>query len=653
MPLIYFGFKPKTRGATKLVVHTPAGDLEPVEPSRIKVFANAYFSPPFALLSKCLGLMVAIFTFPATFFVHTSAEGLVARSAVDNVLPFVTPGLAVIVSRGKVLSNDASQELERRGFTSMVMAGRTMWTKENGTRDDYLFASMLRDTDTKGVTPGRYLSIDSFRQFLIVRSLVTRICEAFHYLTLEGAPYAVAIQKKNSDVKGMKNACDTDLTEEMEATGPPSFEFVKREAYELSTKSITMVCSTLKVAGSSLGISPLNSGVLIPPLERPSGVLHIGDNGVGIKSHGLLFKFNHQLASPDITLIGDIIGRYFLKALGDTMDEQIEALLAIKSGLSSLALTRVGDELVHLMKCIEIAVDCNAGCVPIFSGSRYEGALVGGGPGATVFINGESFPFESAIDLKQQYLVMSEHQTNLTAILGLLGSAAVLEDGEVLSDMVQLREMCLSAFVSQSSKDEIIRRAAHLDFGDSSWVINPANLKRCFNLMTNLSALKHTDPIGRLALFSTDPVLVALSCFGEDSCPSWDIPNGTRCSLKKANPPVPLVDNRKKGGPGVISDATWVMVIRKTDLVSGVSEFRDMADSGEYRSSSSSLAKSVGHRVFTREKMAEFWLNMREAVRTVNPKFAFEDSEDGNPKRLRESSMMEEAGSSKKRRLDV
>jgi hypothetical protein len=53
-----------------------------------------------------------------------------------------------------------------------------------------------------------------------------------------------------------------------------------------------------------------------------------------------------------------------------------------------------------------------------------------------------------------------------------------------------------------------------------------------------------------------------------------------------------------------------------------------MASSLQYRSTSSVIAKKVGHRVFSRDRMAEFWREMRDALRHVNPNAKFEVESD-------------------------
>jgi hypothetical protein len=95
------------------------------------------------------------------------------------------------------------------------------------------------------------------------------------------------------------------------------------------------------------------------------------------------------------------------------------------------------------------------------------------------------------------------------------------------------------------------------------------------------------------------------------------------------------------------------MVIRQTDLISAVEEFREMASSLKYRSSSSALAKKVGHRVFSRDRMAEFWGPLRAALKSTNPLAKYEEGGEDSLKRGADDSpvtVTEEGVGAKKRR---
>jgi len=652
MTLFYFGFTPRNRGTTKLAVKTTAGELEPTEPSRFTVYVHRVYHPLYSLVSSILGLLVAIVSFPVGYYVHLSAPGLMTRPAGDAVLPFRTPGLAIVLRKGRRFSTDVTSRLEEAGFSSMEFSGRSIWVKENASKDDFLIASSEGDVDPTGPHPARFCNTDSFRAYLVLRSFTTRICELFHFLSSEGSPYAISLQKKHSLLKKpyIHARDDTPADVAMEGTFPGP-EFDKPIAVQAGDNDRRFQ-SLLRCVSGSNGLVTTSSGVLTSLPETWNGFLTSGVT-TGITSHGIICKFHPQLALPDANLIGDVLGRRFLAGLGEDLEEQTENLDLLKSGLSSLRLTRLGDELTHLYRCLDLAIECNAGCVPIFTRNVYEGCLISGGPGATLIHNGAKFPFLSISSLKQDMLNVSTHATALGHIAAVLPETMVEAIKECRS-MVDLRKLCLAAQVTQQERELVIRHAANLEYSTDDLVINPANLKRCFTILSNLSLLTPNDPIGRMALFETDPVVVALSMFGEKTAPSWDIPNGTPCSLKKGSPPAPPTEQRKKGSRGEVSDAAWVMVIRQTDLFSAAEEFRKMASTLVYRSSSSVLAKKVGHRVFGRDRVGEFWTQMREALRTINPNAEYEDAGVASKRNASDSpsTVVEGEPTSKRRRMD-
>lgn len=618
------------------MVSTPRGDLEPTEPSKIRVYTKANYSPVWSLLYGVIGLAVTILTYPKFAYLALVSEGSRPKAA-TTPLPLRRPGLAVPFAKGVSISETVTQTLEENGFQSMQYMGRLIWLKENATRDDFVSAQALEKVESSSGVPSRFMNPDSFQAYLTLLSLATRISQTFHRLSESGAmPNNTPSVVKRSEIgEGWMSAAAIDDTDDVPTATSAIPKFTKSEVFMLDLSFERTIAKIILAPGSTSGIARNNSGVVVNAFDRPcegfikSGVIS------SITSHGIIFKFNAQLALPDPNLIGDILGRHFLHCLGESTDEQFENLQFLKSGLSSLRLTRLGDELTHMFKCFEIAIGSNAGCVPFFTGSTYEGCVIMGGPGATISINGDTLPFLPVTQLKDEFLLVSSHASALATISnhfpGMLQSRI-----KSSTSMVELRDVCLSLEATQDTRDNIIRVAADLEFESDDWVVNPANLRAAFLLISDLSSLKAvTHPIGRMALFSKDPVLVALSCFGEKSCPTWDIPNGMKCSLSKPLPPSPPSAPRGQSKRGDISDAAWIMVIRYTDLFSAVDEFKRMAATLCYRTTSSVIAKKVGHRVFSRDRMGEFWREMRTALRYVNPNAKFEVETDA-VKRTRE-----------------
>jgi hypothetical protein len=537
----------------------------------------------------------------------------------------------------------------------MKYQNRVVWLKDFATREDYSWMQEnIGDKDDTGASPGRYLNPSAYFAYLTLVSLTTRICQVFQLLGSKGEePKKTDLHfNKSKSIDGWKDVRDYAADSDHPTGGDSTtFKFKKAEVFQLGSKAESVIDSFSLRPGSAVGNSYYDSAAIYNAFDHPlPGFLESGDIA-GINTHGLIFKFNEKLAIPDTNLIGDIIGRHFLSCLGGTIEEQFENLEMLKSGISALRLTRVGDEMAHLYKCIDVAIQCQSGCVPFFNGNSYEGSVILGGFGAQLLINGTTVVFDSPDDLKTSFLLVSDHATAISFISNKFPVESRDKVRQVTS-MAGLWSLCLDLECTADDRDYIIQKAADLDYGLSSWVINPANLKAAFLFMSNpLGKIAPELPISRLCLFSKDPVLLALSCFGEKSCPSWDIPGGVNNSLAKPNPPTPpAVVKFGTVKSGATSDATWIMVVRTTDLFSAADDLRRMAKDVRYRSTPSVVAKKVGHRVFSRDRMAEFWREMQSAYRLVNPNAKFEGAESSQAKRPRVESG-EAEGVKKLRRL--
>jgi len=540
MPFIYFGYPPK-RSGTKTAVSTPYGDIEPIEPSKVRVYTQTAFSPIFSLASSILGLLVSILSYPFGYYHSISVPGLMIRTENVDVLPFSDPGLAVVVKKGRALTDAQSGDLESRGFTTMSFSGRTVFLKEEPTLDDFLSTNDLLENDPIGPCPARYLHTQAFESWLTLVTITGKVCELFS--TISSGTGRIGYTKAAD--KKIINVADNDewkLAESDDSLSTPDpkkpFVFKKRGTY-VYAKTEEALGGFIKYAAGADMYSGANSGVVVNHIKTPGRNFIQSGESSSISRDGLIFKFEPRIALPDPNLIGDIIGRYFLHCLGDSLDDQIDNLSSIKNGLSHLRLTRVGDEMTHLWKCIETAIRVQSGCVPFFSGSVYEGCVILGGIGGVVTIGDTSSSFLPVEKLKDEFLNVSAH----TSALANISNFWPEESRHFIrrcTSMWILRGFCLANSITQDERDSIIRFASYLDFGIPSWPVNPHNIAQMALLMQNLPLNGSVKtPISRLCLFSRDPVMIALSCFGEKTAPSWDIPNGILCSWAKATPPVP------------------------------------------------------------------------------------------------------------------
>jgi hypothetical protein len=580
---------------------------------------------------------VAAMSFPQFSYLPLISFGELYRPP-NNTIAFSKANFGFCLERGESMSEGNSAELELRGFRSLAFANNLVWIKEHASRDDYIFVQSIPRVSGTGRTPDRYLTMNGFQSYLQLIGLTTRICEVFHHLSTKGLNVQPTSPKlQSSFIKGWKNVLDyvTSPDAPMVDEKEQDPQFVENKAFRTGAAEES-IASVVRLFGSTVGMAYENSMAAVNLLAEPKLGFITSGRIDRITSHGKIFKYHSELALPDVNLIGDVIGRRFLTCLGSSREEQFSNLQSIKIGLAGLRLTSLGDEMAHLYKCLDIAIEAQCGCVPFFTGPVYEGCVLMGGVGSEFSINGDVVVFEGITDLKNEFLTVSDHSTALHRIASKFPESTRDMVMSVRS-MVRLRELCLDLECSADDRDYILQQASRLEFGPRSWPISPAKLQDCFKLLTDLTLLDHENPISRLCLFSRDAVLIALSCFGEKSTPSWDIPQGQFVSLKTPNPPIVPAGVLAGSKKGVISDATWVMTVRQTDLLSAVDEFRRMAKTEGYRAVSSVLARKQGMRVFSRDQMAKFWGIMQEAYRHVNPDMLVKEKEASSKRKAADS----------------
>lgn len=577
-------------------------------------------------MSLSLGHFVCVFARPQYTYLPLSADGDIVEPPLSN-LPFRPQNFAFAIAKGKSLPDNHIQLLESKEFTSMKYQDRVVWLKEEMNKEMFVELSHeIRWEDTAAV-PQRYLNPAAYRTFLSLISITTRVCEFFHRISEVSASRPI-IAAGSNEVEGCKLSTDYEKDPDIPA-GPDDVsknpDFTKPSTG--TTDSVYRLLGSMIVAAAVAKPTPNTSMVAMNSSRSMySGFANSGDIEE-IKSKGKIFKFEPKLALPDSNLISDILGRRFLSLLGVTRNEQFENLRELKSGIGALRLTEVGDELTHLYKCLDIAIECQSGCIPFFSSHFYEGCVVMGGYGATLSIGEFSSNFEEPDALKNDFLTASTHGLALSSIANKF-PGDLREDVLSCTSMKELRDACLPRQFSSDDRDYVIQKALNLRFSQRTWALSPVMLKKSLSIITDLGNLDESCPISRVCLFSNDPVLIGLSVFGEKSAPSWNIPNGALQSVKSSHPPqVPKTDTRGSGSKGVVNDASWVMEVRRTDLLAAVDDFREMARLQSYRSLPSMQARKQGYLIFSRERMGEFWTEMRSAYRQVDPGFIFDELE--------------------------
>jgi len=80
------------------------------------------------------------------------------------------------------------------------------------------------------------------------------------------------------------------------------------------------------------------------------------------------------------------------------------------------------------------------------------------------------------------------------------------------------------------------------------------------------------------------------------------------------------------------------MNLRRTDLFSAMADFQRMAQNMAYTAVSTVEARKSGYIVIGREKMPEFWKDIRLALKVVNPAVQLEGEDPKGTKRAADDS---------------
>lgn len=638
MSVIYFGLSSKGRKGGVLSV-PEAGGLEPAKPSDVKVFTSkGSFLPFWSLMWSLLGLLVSITSFPRYVYAPFSTVGMFPDPP-SSYLPLTLPGLAIPIKKGKESSAGLTKLMQDYHCSSMSFMGRTVWLASSGSKELYLAIQAYSEVDESGASPERYVNPAAFRSVLTIVAYATTICSYFHFLTTVSGGDKNEEQAEVSELDGWMPVSEYIANRSIPVVDSekvdPKFTESKTFLHPACEQGLRAV---MKTACSNEGVTALNSGVVMNALNhRYSSFIRSGDSS-SITDPGFIFKYNEKLANPDVNLVTDILGRHFLAMLGDSDDVQFEELAILKSGFGTCRTSAIGSELTHLFKCLEIAIHSDMGLVPFFTGSVYEGCVMMGGTSQTsLFIDGKVHEVWEENLMKQAFLTISDHVSALNFILNIIAGGKVVVESDRPNCMYSLRRMCLQAKVTVQEQKDILNRASLLNFQEKSWAITAHSIAKFSRLVNNLDQLDSSYPISRLSLFEKDMLQVAMGCFGETTCPSWDIPGGTKCSWNRANPPVPTVSVKGLSGKSSgRSDAAWSMNIRKTDLFSAVADFQRAAQTMSYTSVSTVEARKSGYVVVGREKMVEFWKDIRLALKVINPSVQLEGVDLAGVKRAAE-----------------
>jgi len=242
-----------------------------------------------------------------------------------------------------------------------------------------------------------------------------------------------------------------------------------------------------------------------------------GDETQIPNTYGSFVQYIPDLANYDSKTVISVILRYFLGCLGSTAGEVNIAFERIRAAMGILSKTTVGKELAHLAKCIDISLQCQARCFPIYSEGAYTGCVISG-YGYTIRMAGKDYTAQ-AQDIIQGYVTQSfPHKSTVAAILNVVGEQAIDENGHPMEflTIMDLRDKVLEKWtLTESERDEIVKLARHLVFPNKHWPLSPTHIIDALHLIaTEDMKLPDSLPLHPSKLLEKDKIAAIWSGFG-------------------------------------------------------------------------------------------------------------------------------------------
>jgi hypothetical protein len=289
--------------------------------------------------------------------------------------------------------------------------------------------------------------------------------------------------------------------------------------------------------------------------EEPWGSLETIPN-----CSGLFFPYIAELSSPDTETVPHLFEHYLFQALGDTPEKQLDRMEKLRRAWGLIGKTESGNISAHLCKVVHLAIQSQARAYPIIQDEVYEGCVLFG---ARLFVglNGmvhRPLPFDK---LQSELGGFSTHSRTLAEIAEVSGYV-VTSLIEKATTMRKLRDCLMKKNLTEEKRDNIRKLAVHLHFKERFLAVNSNTLSQLLDDLTTLEDDQDDDlPMHHSALFSNDPVFVALSSFGFQA-PSFNIENCPRIELKGTAPQTLVI--RQK--PLDIACQDWKGIIEKQEI---------------------------------------------------------------------------------------
>lgn len=212
------------------------------------------------------------------------------------------------------------------------------------------------------------------------------------------------------------------------------------------------------------------------------------------------------------------IGRYFLGALGNSSEAVRIMFDRMRRDLGNLINTRIGRELAHMAKCIDLGLQAQSRIFPVISGEQYLGCILQGAGFQIHAYDTTTSPVDE-LTLRAKVEQAGSHRSSLYAIADIVDESpesTLNKAVKNVTSIMHLRNGLQVCPLTAEQKDQIVALARGLRFGAKSLNVSAANIADLLHFIQHPELeLPTTLPIHPSMLFEQNRVSVVWSAFGE------------------------------------------------------------------------------------------------------------------------------------------
>jgi hypothetical protein len=252
---------------------------------------------------------------------------------------------------------------------------------------------------------------------------------------------------------------------------------------------------------------------------------------------GIIVPYLQELALPDHQTIPRFVHTYLYRYLGTSSEAATAYMLELLSDLGVLNATPWGDELAHVLWCIDVALRAQSICKVMVDGAGlYLGCVILGGR-FTITIGERVFHPQPRQNLVADYARATPHLAALSRIMVTIEPDAVRRATAIqqTTSAHELRALILSAPLSEAERMLVAGELPQLHFAADPppLVINSTTICQVLNAIADPSNNGSTLPLLPTMIMENSRQARFWSAFGK-LAPSFLCPGGKMMSLEES-----------------------------------------------------------------------------------------------------------------------